>query len=369
MALFDDSRDWFVSRNGVQKGPIAGDKLRALAQAGRLEAATDFLWCEGMPQWLAASEFDGLFTPAPVQGAFAAPANPSASPPTQAAGAVSLMQPKRSAYAEAKAAQASAPTGNDVYAPPDSDYLEGAADGVNDDFLDNARRVPVGNVVAWFTASWHLFKSQPWHWIGVSLGVGVAITLTSLVPVVGRFLSMFSVFFFTGGVMYACQNLEYDGGFEFADITEGCREHLGALAGLVGLYVSGVVVIAATMAVVLPKFISGDDGVGYLMLMQSGFAVVLMFGMAALIFAYLTALTLAVPLIILNDVPVISAVILSIKGLGVNIIPVVLSAVAIWVLMVVATLPVMLGWLVLGPLLMIFPYAVYRDIFYAPQTA
>ena len=54
----------------------------------------------------------------------------------------------------------------------------------------------------------------------------------------------------------------------------------------------------------------------------------------------------------------------SFRGCLKNIIPFLVYGVILFVLAIVATLPLMLGWLVLGPVVIASVYAAYRDIFF-----
>lgn len=56
------SEQWYLSRKGEQYGPYNWAQLREFAEAGRVRPE-DFVWCEGMPDWVAAVEVEGLLGP------------------------------------------------------------------------------------------------------------------------------------------------------------------------------------------------------------------------------------------------------------------------------------------------------------------
>lgn len=64
---------WYCHVGGQQYGPVPFETLRAWAAEGRLKA-TDFVWQEGTPTWVAAAGVPGLIPPG--MGASGAPAPP-----------------------------------------------------------------------------------------------------------------------------------------------------------------------------------------------------------------------------------------------------------------------------------------------------
>jgi uncharacterized membrane protein len=96
-------------------------------------------------------------------------------------------------------------------------------------------------------------------------------------------------------------------------------------------------------------------------------------GMSMLL-AVLIGLALAIPvymaiwfaptLVTLNDFEPIQALKTSFSACLKNIVPYLLYGVILFALAIVASIPLGLGWLVLGPVLAISIYTAYRDIFY-----
>lgn len=77
--------NWFVGRNGKQDGPYSWTQLRQFVEQGRV-VATDLVWREGMPDWVAASSIKELFpTKHPSRQGGAAVQNPYQSPASDAA--------------------------------------------------------------------------------------------------------------------------------------------------------------------------------------------------------------------------------------------------------------------------------------------
>ena len=63
---------WYYSNEGEQAGPVTPDQLQQLAAQGMITPATS-LWSEGLPEWVSATEVEGLFEQAPPAAAPAAP--------------------------------------------------------------------------------------------------------------------------------------------------------------------------------------------------------------------------------------------------------------------------------------------------------
>jgi len=71
------SDQWHLLQEGQQYGPYTGDQLVEFAKDGRI-VRESMLWAEGMTDWVAASQFEGLFPPAPVAAAVPSWAPPGA---------------------------------------------------------------------------------------------------------------------------------------------------------------------------------------------------------------------------------------------------------------------------------------------------
>ena len=100
-------------------------------------------------------------------------------------------------------------------------------------------------------------------------------------------------------------------------------------------------------------------------LLGAGFAAVMLF--ILVLFALLLPISMATwfapALIVLHDVPVLQAMLLSFKGALRNIIPFLLYGIVLLVLTAIAMIPLGLGLLVLGPVIFASIYAAYKDIF------
>ena len=67
-------KQWHCSIGGQQYGPVSDEELHSWAIAGRIKP-TDYVWCEGMTDWVPASAVEGLI-PTGAAGAAATAMGP-----------------------------------------------------------------------------------------------------------------------------------------------------------------------------------------------------------------------------------------------------------------------------------------------------
>ena len=88
--------------------------------------------------------------------------------------------------------------------------------------------------------------------------------------------------------------------------------------------------------------------------------------MLALSIPLVMAIWFAAPLVMLHDMKPVDAFKASFLGCLKNIVPFLIYGLLSFLAMIVATLPLLLGWLLLGPVLIGSIYGGYRDIFTEP---
>lgn len=57
----DTAKEWFVTHEGKQFGPVSFDDLKFEVGRGELNPRLDMVWKAGMEEWIPAGELDGLF--------------------------------------------------------------------------------------------------------------------------------------------------------------------------------------------------------------------------------------------------------------------------------------------------------------------
>ena len=240
---------------------------------------------------------------------------------------------------------------------------------LNADFVPGGQSRPAGNGWTWIAEGWELFKRQPGLWIGMILLAAVIFIAASLIPIVGPLATTLFGPVFAAGVMVGCKTLDSGGELELGHLFAGFRERTGTLIAVGALYLAATVVVIVVVSLVM--------GVGMMTMMGAGdpqevaamgmtivLAVLIMF---ALLLPAVMAIWLAAPLVVFHEHGAIEAMKGSFAGCLKNILPFLVYSVVLFVFAIAATLPLMLGWLVLGPVFAASVYASYRDIYLKPR--
>lgn len=238
------------------------------------------------------------------------------------------------------------------------------------DFVPGGRAVPAGNGWGWIATAWELFKRQPGMWIGMIVVLLVIVIVASLIPVAGGVLVTLFGPVFAGGIVIGCRALEEGDRLEMGHLFAGFRSRTGTLIGVGALY------LAISLVVMLVVGLS--MGVGMMAMMGAGdpaqmaamgtTVVLAALVMVALMLPVIMAVWFAAPLVVFHDHGVTEAMKGSFVGCLRNIVPFLLYGVVLFVFSVLATLPIGLGWLVLGPVLAASLYTGYRDIYFKPSA-
>ncbi len=229
---------------------------------------------------------------------------------------------------------------------------------------DSGRKVGAGHAGQWIASGWRLFRRQPGIWVLLTLVFGLIAIVLSVIPVFGQLALVLLGPVFVGGMMLACRKVERGEELDLADLFAGFRRNTGSLitVALIGL--------AFIIAIVIP--ITLLTGAGAMFASMAGADSAAMVGAGALLgFLLILALTLPVnmalwfapALVILEDQAPTRAVARSFRACIRNLVPFVLYGLILFVLAFIASLPLGLGWLVLGPVVVGSVYAAYQDIF------
>jgi uncharacterized membrane protein len=237
------------------------------------------------------------------------------------------------------------------------------------DFVPGGQAVPAGHGWSWITEGWDLFKRQPGMWIGMVLITFVIFILAALIPFVGGLLLSLFGPVFAAGYMIGCKALDTGGELELGHLFAGFRERTGTLIAVGAIYLAAslvvMLVVGLTMGVGMAAMMGqGDPESVAAMGMTMVLAVLIMF---ALLLPVVMAIWLAAPLVVFHGHGAIDSMKGSFMGCLKNIVPFLVYSVVLFVLMIVATIPLGLGWLVLGPVFAASIYASYRDIYLSPK--
>ena len=256
----------------------------------------------------------------------------------------------------------------DPYAAPKSrvvDVPNAAPDG---EFNAKGRSVAAGNGWTWITQAWELFKGQKGSWIGLFVLLAVIVIVLNILPFIGPFALIFLSPVFYGGVMLGCDTLRNGDDLKIGHLFAGFSSHTGRLLGVgavtlaafIGVFVVVMVIFGGDMARMM---MGTQPSPGQMQAMGLRFLLVPLIILALSMPIYM-ALWFATPLIVLNDFRVGDALKASFSACLGNMLPFLVFGIAFFLLAIVASIPLLLGWLVLGPVLLASIYTGYRDIFY-----
>jgi uncharacterized membrane protein len=239
---------------------------------------------------------------------------------------------------------------------------------LNADFVPGGQSRPIGHGWSWIAEGWELFKRQPGMWIGIVLLLFVIMIAAALIPVVGGLaMSLFGPVF-AAGIVVGCKALDGGAELELGHLFAGFRERTGTLIGVGALYLAGslvvMLVVGLVMGVGMFTMMGGDPQAMEALGMTMVLAMLIMF---ALLLPLIMAIWFAAPLVVFHEHGAIDAMKESFAGCLKNILPFLWYGVVLLVLSVIASLPLGLGWLVLGPVLAASIYTAYRDIYLKPR--
>jgi len=229
-----------------------------------------------------------------------------------------------------------------------------------------------GRGASWIASGWSLFKQSPMVWILMTIVFWVIVIIMSVVPFVSILVSILMPIF-TAGFMLVCKEVDDENAIDVGQLFAGFKQRTGDLAALgainLGIYfLLGIFIFIAMMTAgiaggVLDMETGGDPFGSNPMLFMSAMMIPILI-VALLILPIMMLFWFSPAIIVFNeDVGVIEAMKLSFMGCLKNILPLTIYSLVLIVLIVFATLPFMLGWLILSPVVYGSLYASYKDIY------
>jgi hypothetical protein len=231
------------------------------------------------------------------------------------------------------------------------------------------KTVSPGRGVAWLLEGFDYFRRSTGAWIGIGIILIIVTIASSIIPLAGLFLQiLFPVIM--GGLIMGCRFISDGGEMKINYLFAGFCENTGKLL-LVGiLYSAGLILITLIMLSVLfivtggvefmLAIINGDTGV--VIDNSSNLLLVSLIGLSIYL-PLLMAIWFAPALIVLEGAGAVEAMKYSFIGCLKNIIPFLVYGVVSLPLSLLATVPILLGWFVLGPMIVASIYISCKDIF------
>lgn len=230
------------------------------------------------------------------------------------------------------------------------------------------RTAAAGRGWEWIVEGFRIFRKQPLTWITLVMVMVVIWFASLLIPVIGPLaINLVSPVFFAG-LMLACKTTDEDGEPEFSQLFAAFKTHASPLITVGGVYLVGnIVAVAVVFAVAggtaLPTLM-GKAAIDpeAVLAAARGLMLGMVVGMAVFI-PVLMAVWFAPLLIVFHDRPPVEAMKMSYTASLRNTMPLLIYGVAVLVLGLIASIPLMLGLIVLLPVLACSIYASYKDIF------
>ena len=232
--------------------------------------------------------------------------------------------------------------------------------------MTGGRAVGAGQGWAWIADGFGLFRKAPGIWIAMVVILFVILVVLAFIPLLGAVATFLLMPVFIGGLILGCRALQGGGELEMGHLFAGFdKAHAGNLIVLGALAIGGwIIVMLPVVAIVGAGAVVG--------LIRGDVAGVAAMG-GSLMLAWLVALALSIPiymalwfapaLVVLRRMAPVAAIRESFLGCLKNIVPFLVYSIVFLVLGIVASIPLGLGWLVLGPVTVASVYTAYRDIF------
>jgi uncharacterized membrane protein len=248
---------------------------------------------------------------------------------------------------------------------------EGEVMNESNSTLVNPKGVTTGRGMGWITDGFGFFKSSPLAWVGAIILFVILVIVVQLIPVLGPLL--INIFFpvFVGGLMLGCREQDPDGAFKIGHLFAGFTQPCFIRLAILGVFYFIASIILVVLMIIMLFFLLG--GTGFIEQIQSGQADQALSDPKPILLASLIGALIAMPilmaewfapaLVTFQEISPINAMIVSFKGCLVNVMPFFIYGIIGFILFIIATIPLFLGYLILMPVLFCSVYVAYKDIF------
>ena len=229
--------------------------------------------------------------------------------------------------------------------------------------------VNAGRGTAWITEGFVFFQKDWLSWVGLTVLLIVLSMVSSVIPGVNILMPVITPIIIAG-LMLTCQQQDQGEEISIATIFSGFSNKPGQLA-LVGVFyfLANLAIIIVTI-ILMVIVLGGFEDLAQLSVEDPDLILGNIFKILLIVLIALTmslpvimALWFAPALIVFHDVTAVQAITLSVKGCLLNVLPFLIYGIVIMILMVLASIPFMLGWFVLLPILISSVYSSYKDIY------
>jgi len=253
------------------------------------------------------------------------------------------------------------------YAAPRAD-VAGVSTAARGNFVAEGHPVPGGHGWTWIASAWELFKRQPGIWVAIAVITIVIFTAFHFMHAFGMILGILLTPVYTAGVVIGAKALDEGRELEIAHLFTGFTSRFGALIAV------GAIYLALLLAIVVVSALVTGVSVWVMLSASPDLPTATLSAILSILLAWLIALALMVPifmavwfapaLVVFNELGALDALRASFLGCLKNIVPFLIYGLILFCLAFLATIPVLLGWLVLGPVIGASIYTSYRDIYF-----
>jgi uncharacterized membrane protein len=254
------------------------------------------------------------------------------------------------------------------YQAPSANLHESHGDGD----MTGPVTVPAGHGVNWIGTAWsEHFKLNPLAWIGAFFIFAILSVAVQLIPLLGMFVAALLSPVLTAGMMLGARAQDEGDDFTIGHLFSGFKESTGQLV-LVGLfYLIGTIAVFMVAGILmggsfamLGMMGAGDPAATEAMAQNPSVMLLPVLVMMMLFIPLLMAYWFAPALVAIDGLSALAAMKLSFIGCIRNVLPFLLYGIVMFVLTIVASIPLLLGLLVLLPVMIASMYTAYRDIYY-----
>jgi len=227
---------------------------------------------------------------------------------------------------------------------------------------------PAGHGWDWIKSARQLTKQQTWTWMGIFVLFGIIGGGLGAIDTLGTLAVYFVMPLLFGGVMIGCDTAHKGQAVSVGHLFAGFSSHPGKLIGIgfatLLVYVVVLLIISLIFGPDVALALSGIEKPD-----TSDPAFVIRLALAGLVMLAFTmpfymAIWFSYALVVINEFGAVRALKTSFFACLKNIVPFLIYGVMAFLLSIAATIPLGLGWLILGPVLFASLYTGYRDIFY-----
>ncbi|HUQ51443.1 MAG TPA: BPSS1780 family membrane protein [Gammaproteobacteria bacterium] len=255
------------------------------------------------------------------------------------------------------------------YAAPRTHVQDARTSFPDGDFIADGRGVAAGNGWRWIVDAWTFTADQRLTFVGLFVLLLVVQLAANFLPVIGPLAVSLFTPVLVGGFVLGCEAVRRGEPLEISYFFAGFSRHTGKLVALGALSVAfgilaGVIMILIVGSAFLPILLgtaepAPEEVLNLLLPMLLAVLVIM-----ALSLPLSMAMLFATPLIVLENFEVGAALKSSFAACLKNVLPFLVWSVAILILGLLAAIPLLLGWFLLAPIVMVSLYLSYRDIFH-----